>query len=318
MFLSVASYGWVLMLAGQASTSTAGFLREVSPGVATLLVAGRSVGPAALISADGLFVVSLSSITDGTYQLRLNSGELVGAAKIAEDRLSQLALLRAEGKSFGVPVGEMPDFSRNAPGFFAISADGIVKVDVVSSHKLGLAGPARRLVPMCEVRFAGTPDKMRTALFFQGRTLIGPMLTSLRPIETQAAASLPTLGFAQNYGPDPLSVGFVPGPDVLLRVLDGFRSPSHHVSHPYLGVLCKDAIGAGAQVVKVVEGSAAERVGIRVGDVILGIGSATVRDHVDFAQAMFRQKTGERVTLLLKRGPQPVVAIAIVGDSSED
>jgi C-terminal processing protease CtpA/Prc len=70
--------------------------------------------------------------------------------------------------------------------------------------------------------------------------------------------------------------------------------------------------------VKVVSGSSAERVGIRPGDVIIGIGSSTIRDHVDFAQAMFRQRVGERVTLLMKRGPQTVVAMAIVGDGSSD
>jgi S1-C subfamily serine protease len=286
-----------------------------------VMSAGLPVGPAALITPDGYFVASLASIGQGEIVLRLPSGENITVQRISEDKMSQTVLLKATGKTFGIPVGGEPDFSRTGPPLFAISSEGIVKVDLVSSHKLGLAGPARRMVPMCEIRFAGSPSQMRTALFFQGRTLIGPMLTALGSVETKSdlpRLASPALGLAQDYGPDPMSVGFVPGPDVMVRVLDGFRSPSRHVSHPYLGVLCKDAIGIGAQVVKVVGGSSAERVGIRPGDVIIGIGNSTIRDHVDFAQAMFRQRVGERVTLLMKRGMQTVVAMAIVGDGSED
>ena len=321
MFLSAASLLTSVLLGAQGSYSSAGLLKEISPCISMVMSAGIPIGPAALISSDGYFVASLASVGKGEVLLRLPTGETVMVERVSEDRMSQLALLKATGKGFGIPTGGEPDFSRGGAPLFAISSEGIVKVDLVSSHKLGLAGPARRMVPMCEIRFAGSPSQMRTALFFQGRTLIGPMLTALGTVE--ARSDLPGipeagLGIAQDYGPDPMSVGFVPGPDVMMRVLDGFRSPSHHVSHPYLGVLCKDAIGIGAQVVKVIPGSSAERVGIRPGDVIIGIGSSTIRDHVDFAQAMFRQRVGERVTLLMKRGPQTVVAMAIVGDGSSD
>ena len=70
---------------------------------------------------------------------------------------------------------------------------------------------------------------------------------------------------------------------------------------PFLGVNLEDADGRGARVERVVEGSPAERAGLREGDVILRFEGATVDSPWDLTRRVWRSAVGQRVELEVER-----------------
>jgi putative serine protease PepD len=86
---------------------------------------------------------------------------------------------------------------------------------------------------------------------------------------------------------------------------DGARKPT-------LGVSIADAariverhgnrLAAGAYVGRVTAGSAAERAGLRQGDVITELGSHPIRTAADVHAIMAHHRPGDRIGLTLKRG----------------
>ena len=70
---------------------------------------------------------------------------------------------------------------------------------------------------------------------------------------------------------------------------------------PFLGVNLEDADGRGARVERVVEGSPAERAGLREGDVILRFDGAAVDSSWDLTRRVWRSTVGQRVELEVER-----------------
>ncbi|HSI72464.1 MAG TPA: PDZ domain-containing protein, partial [Fimbriimonas sp.] len=105
---------------------------------------------------------------------------------------------------------------------------------------------------------------------------------------------------------------YTAGPQMIRRVLAGFRSPSHEVSYPSLGVICSDAIGGGALVQKVLPGTPAAEAGVRFGDIIQDIAGQVIRNQVDFARVMLDQEVGKKITVRIKRGSQIFFMNAVV------
>lgn len=75
--------------------------------------------------------------------------------------------------------------------------------------------------------------------------------------------------------------------------------------HPRIGVRCEATTLEQqhiARVESVTAGSPADKAGIRVGDVILKIGTDEIRDDKSYREAMTRRKSGETVPVTLRRG----------------
>ncbi|MCR4413749.1 MAG: PDZ domain-containing protein [Thermoguttaceae bacterium] len=76
----------------------------------------------------------------------------------------------------------------------------------------------------------------------------------------------------------------------------------------YLGTTTDDATdrGRGTRVLKVAPGSPADRVGLKPGDLITGLGGVRVRTNDDLGTIMEAVKPGMTLTLELQRGAQPM------------
>jgi S1-C subfamily serine protease len=298
--------------------------RELEPSFVTLLSNGRPVGAAALIDEQGLFLANRNAVLGNTVEGRLADGRVVRLHLKAEDRTTLLVLLEAEKfRMEGAVPFRLPGEATPGP-VFAVVDRGPIRAELVSSNRMGIVGKNRRMIPLGEVRFEGSPAQFDNAIFVQGRMVLGTMVSVLeKPMGRQEPPAgiqnfAPrTLPFSRNFGPEPMTVAYMTGPDVVRRVIDGFLSPAREVAHPYLGVICRDAVDTGAQVVRVAEGSGAAKAGIRVGDIILSIGNARISDQMDFAQVMFRQRVGSKIPIMLRRGNATVVAEAIVGKAAE-
>jgi S1-C subfamily serine protease len=70
---------------------------------------------------------------------------------------------------------------------------------------------------------------------------------------------------------------------------------------PFLGVVLQRADDGGAEVTKVVEDSAAERAGLQVGDVLVGIDGESVDGPWDVTEKILASQPGDRVDLEIMR-----------------
>jgi S1-C subfamily serine protease len=111
------------------------------------------------------------------------------------------------------------------------------------------------------------------------------------------------IGVGPKVGPSQLTVAYTTGAQIVKRVLNGFRSESHVVEYPTLGVMCTDAAGnQGALIQTVVPNSPAARGGLRPGDIIVDIEGGTIRNQIDFARVMLEQEVGKEITVRIRRG----------------
>ena len=70
---------------------------------------------------------------------------------------------------------------------------------------------------------------------------------------------------------------------------------------PFLGVTLEDADGRGARIERVIEGSPAERAGLREGDVIVRFDGASVDSSWDLTRRVWRSTVGQTVELEFER-----------------
>lgn len=69
----------------------------------------------------------------------------------------------------------------------------------------------------------------------------------------------------------------------------------------------------GVRISGVRAGSAAEAAGLRAGDVLTGIGTATIANLQDFQDALMQHAGGERVEIRFKRGDQTITVMVTLG-----
>jgi S1-C subfamily serine protease len=334
MSLSVVSLGWVLVAArlgdnqvGRLTGPEQELWRRMEPAIATLVEHDRPVGAAALIDDTGLFVAAKTAVRTNTLTARLSSGQWTKMTVLKRDSVSGLVLLQAdhwaEGDAhpFRSPTEQEPVGGR----LLAVLGTGPIRAEFVTDKLYGIVGKSRRFVTLSEFRFEAPPQLIGTALVFcENGELIGTLNGALRKRDRGYAlqpgnagyggAELPDIiGDGRPIGPSELTVAYTVGPDIVRQVINGFRSPSHEVLFPSLGVLCIDVPGGGAMIREIERGSAAQRAHLRVGDVIKDISGTIIGDQVDFAKAMNRQEVGAKITIRITRGYAVQLIDAIVG-----
>jgi S1-C subfamily serine protease len=96
-------------------------------------------------------------------------------------------------------------------------------------------------------------------------------------------------------------------------VVEGFRSPSHRPIHPSIGCFFRDTTADGALIEAVLPNSPSAIGGMRVGDLIIKANDVTVNGPFDLAVFLFRQKPGNSITLVARRGQGTVSLPIVVG-----
>jgi len=80
-----------------------------------------------------------------------------------------------------------------------------------------------------------------------------------------------------------------------------------------------DYNGSGALVSRVVEGSPADKAGIRKGDIVVGIGTTTVASATDLSRAVRAAKTGQTVSLrVIRNGERRTLSARLAPRPEED
>lgn len=313
--------------------------KRIQPSVVTLTVSPGHEGVAALIDQSGLFIghktVFEGKDFNGDYQGRRYHFQLV-----ATDETTQLVLLKADdwpesqGQALSLPK------RTSGPGqrLLAVLPNGPTRAELAQTKIEGILKPSRRLFSLNEIQFEAMPQEVGGALLF---TLDGDLLGALgATLESSQAPSQGALAnttaaqqlsqqqqigsgnggarFVSKYGPSDQTTAYTISPDVLQRVIDGFKSPSHEVLFPSIGIFCQDYLAGGAIIQKMKPESPARKAGLQVGDVIVRIDDSTIKNQMGFARVMNRKDIGQKVHITVLRGQMQQFFDVVVEKSSHD
>jgi serine protease Do len=134
----------------------------------------------------------------------------------------------------------------------------------------------------------------------------------LKPIEFRESKQDPVGNWVASVGVDdtPVAIGVV---SVAARKVNAREYPPLiDTKGGYLGIAL-DQTEEGAKVKEVLRGTAADKAGIKVNDVILAVGAKTIKDPETLIATLSKFKPGDVVTLKVKRGDDDVEMKATLG-----
>jgi|GEM_PF-2288567 S1-C subfamily serine protease len=312
--LLAVSFGW--LLAVQATVKAAILSKDTAPVAISVFADGRPLGRVYRLDDDGYFI---GPRIVGAPKKILTGDQKFEFRFVSQDGLSGLSLLRALNPS-ELPGGSLELPSDRADGMvlrgFSVSGDLTrpVVAEVTGRMRAGVLDGLNRLVPINEIRYEQVANPT-TILFFKDSELHGGLVSVLtqtissqnNAVAADALQSSPanSLGFTnqqfQNYGPAGLTVGYLLGPDIMRRVIEGFRSPARKVIYPFFGVVCRNAISGGAEIVEVTPNSPANLSGLREGDVLVKVGRYAIKNQFDFSAVVWKFRPGEKVAVGYQR-----------------
>ena len=285
----------------------------------------RVSGIAALIDDSGLFLAHKSAVKGIQVKARFPDGMTLNLLLIKSDEHTQLALLQATYWEQGsrAPLQVAKSAVKSDVGLLAATPAGPRLGEFVADGRAGVMRPSLRYVPLSEIRVEASDDRIAGSMVFNSAgELIGvfgaTLASSGRSVQTSDGLrrSLGT-GAARftAQGPRGVTVAYALGREVLQRVVDGFRSPTHEVLHPTIGIFFKASLtGRGVYIESVIPGSPASLAGLLPGDVVLDVDGQSVNSPVGLAVLLFKQKIGSLLKVRYSRGVQIGTAnVTVVG-----
>ncbi|MCZ2846847.1 S1C family serine protease [Modestobacter sp. VKM Ac-2978] len=312
----------VVIKDAEKATSTTAAAAAAAPSVVTLYVsaaAGAGSGSGVVLSEDGYVltnnhVVSLDSSTDDvTVQVRTSDGTVYDATVVGTDPSNDLAVVKLSdaagltaavfADSEAVQVGDLAVAIGAPLGLTNTVTDGIISA-TNRAVQAGSTQDENTVIDALQTDAAINPGNSGGALVNADGEVIG--------INT-AIASVASTGLpGQEATSGNIGVGFAIPSNTAQRIAEQIIDTGS-ATHALLGVSARtaadagSAVGQGAQVATVSDGSAAADAGLRAGDVITAVGDRPITTSTELTAAIRSAQPGDDVTLTVRRG----------GDSSE-
>jgi len=302
-------------------------LREPLPTTVMVYADGRPVGRGYMLDSEGFFIVP--RIVGRPERIQSDGTNSADFELVTTDGLSGLSLIRSLKPWTGVTAILKPPTDRQDGDVLrGIAVNGtenrVVTGEIVGKTRAGLLESPNRLVPVNEIRYQQTVNPAGVIFMRQGELhgLLASVLNATVTISTgnqiqrvnpdSAQAMTDSLqsnanrleitnNQFQSYGPGGLVVGHLLGSDIIRRVYEGFKSPTRRVVYPFFGVVCRNSMSGGAEVVEVSPKSPAEQAGIRPGDVLRQVGRFVITNQFDYSAVIWKFKPGERVAVGYQR-----------------
>jgi putative serine protease PepD len=308
----------VVIKDAQNATSTTAAAAKAAPSVVTIYVSsgsGSGSGSGVVLSADGYVltnnhVVTLDSSTDqATVQVRTSDGTLYDAKVVGTDPTSDLAVVKLDNASGLTPatfadsgdvqVGDLAVAIGAPLGLSNTVTDGIVSA-TNRAVQTGSTQNDSTVIDAIQTDAAINPGNSGGALVDAEGKVIG--INSA--IATVATSDLPGQDSSQSGN---IGVGFaIPGNSakrIAQEIID-----TGSATHALLGVSAQtasengSAVGTGAELVSVQDGSPAADAGLTTGDVITAVGDRAVTTSTELTAAVRSAQPGDKVTLTIRRG----------------
>lgn len=278
----------------------------------------QNIGTGFVVSKEGLIVTNKHVVADkeAQYQVLTKDDKSYKVEKIFRDPANDLAILKVNAPLLK-PV-ELGDSSHLKVGQFVIAigtALGEFKNTVTTGVISGLGRGITAGSPF-EGYVERLDDVIQTDAAINPGNSGGPLLNSSgQVIGVNVAVS--TAG--QN-------IGFAIPINVVKESLANF-SKTGKFSRPFLGVRYRmitrdlallNEVPQGAYIVEVVSGSAADKAGLREGDIITSVNGQAVREEKGgLAKIISQKKVGESLLLEIWRDGQTLTLRATLGEFEE-
>ncbi|MBI2074593.1 MAG: trypsin-like peptidase domain-containing protein [Candidatus Levybacteria bacterium] len=261
----------------------------------------QDIGSGFIVSSDGLIVTNKHVVSSaGKYKVIAHDGKKYDVVSVYRDPANDIAIIKINAS--GLKTVEMGDSSKIKVGQLVVAVGtplgefrGSVTKGIVSGLGRGitagspLEGLAERLDDVIQTDAAINPGNSGGPLVNSASQVIG--------INTAVASGAENIGFALPI-------------NVVRDALSNFRQTGGF-TRPYLGVAyqmvsreaaLRNNLPEGAFVQQVVEGAAAEKAGIKLGDIITEFDGKRVKDNNGGLAALIaKKKVGDRVLIKVWR-----------------
>lgn len=263
---------------------------------------GGSAGSGFIISADG-YVVTNHHVIENTSKVKvvMSDGKTLDAEIVGKDAANDVALLKVTGEK--LPFVKIGSSDAMAVGDMVV-AIGNPLGELNSTLTVGYVSGKDRIVStdgsvinMLQTDAAINSGNSGGPLFNTKGEVIG-ITTAKYSGDSGSGAAIESLGFA------------IPMDDVE-RIISDLKEYGY-VTGAYMGVSVRsvDAVGqsyglpAGAYVVEVVKDGAADKAGIRSGDIIVTLGGYDVDSLATLTRVLRRFEAGQTVSVIVYRNGQ--------------
>ena len=273
----------------------------------------HSLGSGFIISADG-YIVTNNHVIEGADEIvvKLHDGRSFKAKLVGTDPKLDVALLKIPAT--GLPAAKLGDSDAIRVGDWVIA--------IGNPFGLSFTVTAGIISAKGRVIGAGPYDD-----FLQTDAAINPGNSGGPLFDTQGRViGINTAIYTRSGGNN--GIGFAIPINLAKPVIAQLKATGH-VVRGYLGVFIRGlderaakALGLakpeGALVERVVKGSAAERAGIRPGDVIVAVDGRPVKSAHDLPKRIALRKPGARVRLRIVREGKVREVVAVLGRMPEE
>jgi S1-C subfamily serine protease len=298
-----------------ATTATAA-AAKAAPSVVTIYVAnssGSGSGSGVVLTEDGYVVtnnhvVTLDSSGAGTVQVRVADGKLYDAKVVGTDPASDLAVVKVDGVDGLVPatfansdkvqVGDVAVAIGAPLGLSNTVTDGIISA-TGRAVATGSTQDDATVIDALQTDAAINPGNSGGALVNGAGEVMG--------INTAIATVASGVPGGQSQSGN-IGVGFAIPSNTADRIAKELIKDGK-ATRAFLGVSAQtDAadgstqVGDGAVIVKVTSGGAAEKAGLRVGDVVTAVDDRPVTTSTELTAGIRAHAPGDTVTLTVRRG----------------
>jgi putative serine protease PepD len=283
-------------------SSLAALYKDVSPSVVEIQVEGEAADtpfgpvPRGGTGTGWLFderhVVTNQHVVDGADEvtLRLHNGREVNARVLGSDPSTDVAVLElAEGT--------------DAPAALERGASQALEVGdpvVAIGSPFGLEGSMTSGIVSGLGRTITAPDRFAIDDVIQTDAALNPGNSGGPLLDLNGRVVGMNAQIASNSG-SYSGIGYAIPIETVASVVQQLLADGE-VRHPYLGVQIADAEGDdGARIVEVVQGSPADRAGLREGDVVVTAAGEEVTSGDDLRRAVSEREPGDALELELRR-----------------
>ncbi len=265
---------------------------------------GESMGSGFFISADG-YAVTNYHVIEGATEVAVitHDGEVLQAQIVGSDATNDVALLKVEGDNF--PYATIGSSDALVVGD-QVAAIGTPLGELTASMTVGYISAKDRIVDtdgtvinMLQTDAAINSGNSGGPLFNMNGEVVG-IITAKYSGNSSSGVSIEGLGFA------------IPVDDVdrILADLQEFG----YVTGAYLGVYVRDVdasaqsygLPAGAFVEEPMAGFAADRAGVRSGDIIVNLGGYDITSVTELTRVLRRFDAGDTTSLTVYRAGKVV------------
>jgi serine protease Do len=277
------------------------------------------LGSGFIVRNDGVIVTNAHVVANANrVSVMRRDGTVDSAEVLGTDETNDIAVLKikranlpvaALGNSSAVMIGEWAIAIGNPYGFVLGNSEPTVTAGVIS-------GVGRNLVARGEGPSAYF-DMIQTDASINPGNSGGPLLNADgEVIGVNSSIYSPSGGS--------VGIGFAIPINRVRRIVEDLVAHGA-VRRPWIGVRLRypqttnvrDAISAGAVISQVTPGSPASRASLRPGDVILGVGTRSIRNAFDWEAVLLDLRVGEGVPLRVRRGARDFETTVTVQDLPE-